>query len=119
MAWHLQRLRPAAERGVVRDGQIEPEQVDDGTDQPLGLPQRQMEYGPERQRRQDRHGRIPALPALGCARLGRPGCDRLVRKPHRQAASLAQRGIIREPRRVCRRLVFLSHAAIGSVSSSA
>jgi hypothetical protein len=28
--WHLQRFRPAAERGVVRDGQSEPEQADDG-----------------------------------------------------------------------------------------
>ena len=49
-AWHLQRLGPAAQRGVVRDGQSEPLQVDDRTDQPLGLPQRQMEHGPERRR---------------------------------------------------------------------
>jgi len=43
-----------AQRGVVRHSQSESEQVDDGTDQPLGLSQRQAEHGPERQRRQDR-----------------------------------------------------------------
>jgi hypothetical protein len=68
--------------------------VDDGTDQPFGLPQRQTEHGPERQCRQDRQGRIPALPA-GRAWLGLPGRDRLVRKPHRQAAALTQGSIIR------------------------
>src|SRR3954447_25878086 len=67
-SWYLQRLGPAAQRGVIRDRQSEPEQMDDGTDQPLGLPQRQTEHGPERQRRQDRQGRIPQLSAAGRAR---------------------------------------------------
>jgi transposase len=75
---------------VVRDGQSEPEQVDDGADQPLGLSQRQTEHGPERQCRQDRQRRIPALPAAGRAWLGLPGRNRLVRKPHGEATSLAQ-----------------------------
>jgi hypothetical protein len=67
--------------GVVRDGQDEPEQADDRTDQPLGLSQRQPEDGPERERRQHRQQRIPALSAGGRAWLGLPGCDRLVREP--------------------------------------
>jgi hypothetical protein len=55
-ARHLQRLRPTAERRVVRDCQSEPVQVDDGTDQPLGLPQRQTGHDPDRQCRQDSPG---------------------------------------------------------------
>ena len=47
-ARHLQRFRPAAQGGVVRHGQSEPEQVDDGTDQSLGLPQRQVGIRPAR-----------------------------------------------------------------------
>src|SRR3954451_4288463 len=94
-SWYLQRLGPAAQRGVIRDRQSEPEQTDDGTDQPLGLPQRQTEHGPERQRRQDRQGRIPPLSAARRAWLrllsrDRPGC-----KPERQTAALTKSGIIR------------------------
>jgi len=33
-AWHLQRLRPAAKGRVVRRGQSEPEQADDGAIRP-------------------------------------------------------------------------------------
>src|SRR3954451_1933497 len=40
-------------------------------------------------------GRVPALTAAGRAWRSLPGRDRLVRKPHRQAAALAQGGIIR------------------------
>jgi len=74
---------------VVRHCQSEPEQADDGADQALGLAQGQMEHGPERERRQDRQGRTPGLPALGCARLCPPALDRLVREPDREAPALA------------------------------
>src|SRR3954454_4902746 len=77
-SWYIQRIGPAAQRGVIRVRQSETEKMDDGTDQPLGLPQRQTEHGPERQRRQDRQGRIPPLSAAGRACLGLPGRDRLV-----------------------------------------
>jgi len=36
---------------MVRHSESKPEQVDDGADQALGLAQRQVEHGPERQRR--------------------------------------------------------------------
>jgi len=39
-ARHLQRLGPAAQRGMVRHRQSQPEQADDGADQALGLAQR-------------------------------------------------------------------------------
>src|SRR4051794_24187905 len=94
-SWYLQRLGPADQRGVIRDRQSEPEQMDDGTDQPLGLPQRQTEHGPERQRRQDLQGTIPPLSAAAPAWLGLPGGARLVCKPDSQTAALTQSGIIR------------------------
>jgi hypothetical protein len=37
-AWDLQRLCPPAQGGVVRHGQGQPKELDDGADQPLGLP---------------------------------------------------------------------------------
>jgi hypothetical protein len=37
---HLQRRGPAAQGGVVRHGEIKPEQADDGADQAFGLAQR-------------------------------------------------------------------------------
>jgi len=52
-AQHLQRLGPAAQGGVVRHAQLQPEQADDGADQALGLAQRQAEHGPEREGCQD------------------------------------------------------------------
>ena len=51
----------------------------------------------ERQRREDRELRIPGLAAPGGARLGPPGCDRLVGEPDRQAPALAQAGVIGRP----------------------
>src|SRR4051794_33756799 len=94
---HLQRLGPAAQGGVVRHGEVEPEQADDGADQPFGLPVRQAEYGLERQRRQDRQVGIRGLPAPARAPLGLPRLDRLVRKPDRQAAAPAQALVVIAP----------------------
>ena len=48
-AWHLERFRPAAQGRVVRHGQNEPEQADNGADQAFGLAQGQMEHRPERE----------------------------------------------------------------------
>ena len=71
---HLQRLGPAAQGGVVRHGEIETEQLEDGADQPLGLAQRQAEHRAQRQRRRDRQ--------VGVARLAAP----LVRGSARHAS---------------------------------
>ena len=75
---------------MVRNGQLQPEQPEDRADQTFGLAQRQAEHGPQRQRRQDRQGRVPGLPAPGRARRRAPGRDRLLREPDCQAAALAQ-----------------------------
>src|SRR4051812_10610163 len=69
----LQGCCPAAQGGVVRDGEIEAKQVYDGADQTLGLAQRQAEHGPERQGCQDGERRIPGLSASGRAWLRLPG----------------------------------------------
>ena len=68
-----------------------------GADQPLGLAQGQAEHGPQRQRRQDRQGRVVRLPARGRARLRPPGRDRLLGEPDRQAPALAQGGVVLGP----------------------
>ena len=75
---------------MVRDGQSEPEQADDGADQAFGLAQSEAEHGPERQPCQDCQRRVPGLPARDRARLCPPPLDRVVREPNRQAAALAQ-----------------------------
>src|SRR4051812_17009072 len=109
---HLQRLGPAAQGGVVRHGEVEPEQADDGADQPFGLPVRQPEHGLERQRRQDRQVGILGLPAPARAPLGLPRLDRLVRKPDRQAATPAQALVVITP---VRDLALLLRDVVASV----
>ena len=94
---HLQRLRPAAQRGMVRHREVKPEQSDDGADQPLGLPQRQAKDRAHRQRRGDRQGRVMRLAARRGSRLRPPRLDRLVRKPDGQAASPLQCRVILRP----------------------
>src|SRR5439155_9200379 len=94
---HRRRLGPPAQRGMVRDSEIETEQADDGADQPFGLPQSQAEHGAQRQRRRDRQGRIVGLTAPRGPWFGAPGRDRLFAEPHRQAATLAQASIIFRP----------------------
>src|SRR5215204_4243256 len=85
----LQRGGPAAQGRVVRRGEIEPEQSDDGADQALGLAQRQPKHGPEGQGCEDGELRIPGLSTAGRARLSGPGCNGLVGEPDRQAPTLA------------------------------
>ena len=94
---HLQRLGPAAKGGVVGHRQSQPEQVQRGADQPFRLAQGQAEHGPQGQRRQDRQWGVPGLPARGGARRCAPAFDGCVGEPHRQAAALAQAGVVLAP----------------------
>ena len=61
-AWSNVLLRRLNGR-VIRHRESEAEQIDDGADEPLGLPQCQTEDCAHRQRRGDRQGRIMRLPA--------------------------------------------------------
>ena len=75
-AWarHVQRGGPPAQCGVVGHGEVEPEEVDDGADQPLGL----VQGG------QDGHAGVGRQPAPRRPGLGLPRRDRLRGEPHRQ-----------------------------------
>ena len=66
--------------------------MEDGADQPFGLAQRQAEHGAQRQRRQDRQGRVPGLPAPGRGAAGsaRQAAIASSREPDRQAPALTQ-----------------------------
>ncbi len=97
---------------MVRHAQAEAEQADDGTEQALGLPVGQAEHCAQRERRQDGERRIPGLPTPGRARLGRPRRDRLVGEPDRQAAALAQAGVVGRP---VRHLVLLARDVVTAV----
>ena len=94
---HLQRRRPAAQGGVVGHAQGESEQADDGTDQALGLAQRQAEQRAQGAGCGDRQGRIPGLAALCGARCRAPTLDRLGREPDGEAAALTQAGVVVAP----------------------
>ena len=88
--WRLrdgQGRGPPAQRGMVRNGEIETKQMDDGADQPFGLPQGQLEHRPQGQRRRNRQGRIARLTARCRVRLGPPGRDYLFAEPHRQTTT--------------------------------
>jgi hypothetical protein len=94
---HIQPVCPTGQCGVVGDSKVEAEQADDGADQPLGLPQRQMEHRPQRQPGQNRQRRIMRLPARRGPAFCIPTRNRLLAEPHRQAAELAQTCIIGSP----------------------
>ena len=94
---HRQTLGPPAQSGMVRDGEIEAKQMNDGADQPFGLPQSQVEQDAQCQRRRDRQGRIVGLTAPRGPWFGAPGRDRLVAEPDCQSATLVQTSIIFRP----------------------
>ena len=82
---------------MVRHREIEPEQAEDGADQPLGLAQGEAEDGPQGQRRRDRQGGVGGLPARRGARFRLPRRDRRLGEPDRQAAAPAQGGVVGGP----------------------
>ena len=94
---HCQGLGPAAERGVIRNRQIEAEQVEDRADQPFGLTQRQAEAGTQHQCHRDRQSRIVRLAAPRGAWRRPTACDGLLGEPDREAAAPAQGGVILGP----------------------
>ena len=58
---HNQGSRPAAQGRMIGHRQVEAEQLQERADQPLCLPQTQVEDHPQCQRCLDRHGRIARL----------------------------------------------------------
>src|SRR3954449_2216567 len=82
---------------MIGDGEVQPEQADDGAEQPCSLPERQAEDGSQGQRRQDRQGRVVGLPAPGRTWLGLPRLDGFIGEPDCQAPALAQAGVVLTP----------------------
>jgi hypothetical protein len=77
-----QCFAPTTQCRVIRHAEIEAEQSDDRADEPLGLPQCQMEDRAHRQRRRDRQGRIMRLAARRGSGFCSPRRDRLLREPN-------------------------------------
>jgi hypothetical protein len=90
---YLQCLGPTAQGRMVRHGELETEQLEDGPDQPFCLTQGQAEHGPQRQGRGDCQGRIRGLSTPDGTRPRFPGRDRFLREPHHQAPASTQAGI--------------------------
>src|SRR5215218_6262097 len=82
---------------MIGDGEVQPEQADNGADQPFGLPERQAEDGAQGQGCQDRQGRVVGLPAPGGPWLGLPRLDGFLGEPDRQAPALAEAGVVLTP----------------------
>src|SRR3954471_4642525 len=82
---------------MIGDGEVQPEQADDGADQPFGLPERQAEDGSQGQRRQDCQGRVVGLPAPGRTWLGLPRPDGFIGEPDCQAPVLGEGAVVFTP----------------------
>ena len=94
---HLQGRCLAAQGGMVRHAQGQPEPVDDGADQALGLAPGEAEHRAQGQRRQDRQRRVAGLTTSRGARRSPPTRDRLRREPDGDAVALTQAGVVVAP----------------------
>ena len=82
---------------MIGHREIETEQTNDGPDQPFGLTQCEAKHNAQGKSRGDGQGGVARLAAGRGAPLGTPGRDRGLGEPDRQAAALAQSGVIRWP----------------------
>jgi hypothetical protein len=86
---------------VIRHREIKAEQGEDGTDQSLGLAQRQVKHGTECQGSGNRQAGVAGLTASTGAWLSLSGLHRLGRKPHTvrlpRARRLASRCPVGDP----------------------
>ena len=88
---------PAAQCRVIRHRESEAEQIDDGADEPFGLPQCETEDRAHRQRRGDCQGRIMRLPAGRGSRFRPPRRDGRIGKPDGQTAAPPQCCVVLRP----------------------
>ena len=90
-------LNPPRKRDVIRNREIQLEQLDKRPKESLGLAKRKMEDHADRQGRLDREVRIGAL-ATGLAAGGStPGFERVIREPDGQVATMLEAGLIFRP----------------------
>ena len=82
---------------MVGHRQIQPHQLEQRADQPLGLAQRLVKHCPQDQRCLDGEIRVARLTARRGPGRRPPRCDRLVPEPDRQRAALSQPGLVVSP----------------------
>jgi hypothetical protein len=82
---------------MIRDSEIQTEELEDRADQPFGLAQRQPKHRPEGQGGPDRQDRVVRLTTACGAGFGPPSGNRLFREPDHEASTLAQGGIVLRP----------------------
>lgn len=92
-----QAAAPPAERGVIGNGEIEPEQPQHAADEALGLAQGQMEDEPQHQHELDRQIRIAPLPARRGSPGRLPSGDRGIVQPQREVATTLQPTLVGRP----------------------
>ncbi len=90
-------LQTPRQRGVIRDREIDLEQLCQATEEALGLAKRKMKDHADRQRGLDRDVRIGALAAWFSAGCLVPGIERFIRKPDREVATLPQAILVLGP----------------------
>jgi hypothetical protein len=84
----LELLKPPRQRGVIRNREIQLEQLDQRQEEALGLAKRKMEDHAKRQRGLDREVRIGALATGFATGRGTPSTKRCIREPDRNVATL-------------------------------
>ena len=94
---HLQLTRSTRQRRVVRDVQLEPHQRDHRSQQPFRLPPRKPEHQTNRERRLDRHVRVPALTSGSTGGQRGPRRDRCRCQPERDVAPVSERSVVLRP----------------------
>src|SRR5271166_1412863 len=82
-----------AQRGIIRNGDIDLEHLSDRSQHALGLTQRLVEHQPKHETRFYGQRRIDRLTAALSGRRGMPCRHRSLGEPYRQAAPPHQRGI--------------------------
>ncbi len=92
-----QRLQTPGQRRVIGDRQIHVEQLGQGTQEALGLTQRQLKDHADGQRRLDRDVRIPSLTHGVAGGRRPPGVQCFIGKSHGGITSTSQSGLVLTP----------------------
>jgi len=92
-----QAAAPAAQGGMIRDRDINPEHVGGPSQHALGLTQRLMEYQAKRKTSRDGNRRIERLTTPLSSSGGRPCRHGFFGNSHREASPPHQRGIVFRP----------------------
>ncbi len=90
-------LQAPRQRGVIRNREIQVEQLGKATEEALGLAKRKVEDHADRQRGLDRNVRVPALTSGLAAGRSSPGVERNIRELDGQVATPLEARVILRP----------------------